>query len=351
MRETPSKDYWFYKHPNTTLFGITSFGIIAVLVVAEFAARLAFPEWMPTRAEVNFWNYDSLLGWAHQPEQRGRLVHRDFSVQVSINSHGLRDDEYPLQKSAKKRMLILGDSFGWGFGVEYDERFSEVLEKKHPDWEIINTSVSGYGTDQQLLYLSQKGINYKPDVVLLLLCYNDFEDNSTPAQYWYNKPCFKLINNTLQLQNMPVPGATLQQEFDRLFLGQTYLYARIYSRLLAITGQGGDGLSKQALSTDDEQSLSNKYLLTGRLIKAIHDLCSENGVQFILVSVPMKAGRKKDYLHKTSIQENMQYLALDEKFAHLKEATTFPHDTHWNAHGHQVAAEGIEVFLSALGIF
>ncbi|HNW58985.1 MAG TPA: SGNH/GDSL hydrolase family protein [bacterium] len=325
--------------------------MITVLIIAELAARMAFPEWRPARAEVNFWTYDPLLGWAHRPRQRGRLVHRDFSIQVNINSQGLRDDEYPLPRSAKRRMLILGDSFGWGFGVEYNERFSEILEKKHPNWEIINTSVCGYGTDQQLLYLRRNGLNFKPDVVLLLFCHNDFEDNSTPAQYWYNKPCFELFNDTLQLKNTPVPGATLLQKFDRLLLGQTYLYARIYSHLLAITGQSGQGSSKLARSEDGEESLSRKFRLTGRLIKAIHDLCGENGIQFILVSVPMRAGLKKEYLAETSIKEAISYLPLDGYFAPISEATSFPHDQHWNRHGNQVAAEAIERFLFASGVF
>ena len=41
-------------------------------------------------------------------------------------------------------MLILGDSFGWGYGVEHHERFSKILEDAHPDWEIINASVTGF---------------------------------------------------------------------------------------------------------------------------------------------------------------------------------------------------------------
>lgn len=41
-------------------------------------------------------------------------------------------------------MLILGDSFGWGYGVEHHERFSKILEEAHPDWEIISASVTGF---------------------------------------------------------------------------------------------------------------------------------------------------------------------------------------------------------------
>src|SRR4030095_12115366 len=101
----------------------------------------------------------------------------EFSVEVSINSHGQRDDEYPVERTGKRRMFVLGDSLGWGFGVELHERFSERMEDIHPDWEIINASVSGYSTDQELLYLQHQGMVFAPDVVLLLFHPNDFEGN------------------------------------------------------------------------------------------------------------------------------------------------------------------------------
>ena len=55
---------------------------------------------------------------------------------VAINSHGLRDGEYALEPTrGKKRMLVLGDSFAWGFGVEREEVFCEVIERRRPNWE------------------------------------------------------------------------------------------------------------------------------------------------------------------------------------------------------------------------
>ena len=155
---TPPKR-WFYRHPGLTLSAIAFLGCGAATVSVEISARMFFPEWAPTREErVKFWIHSELLGWEHTPNQQGRFNHRDFSVDVAINSHGMRDDEYSIERTDKKRMLVLGDSFGWGFGVEHQERFSEMLEKKHRNWEIINASVSGYGTDQQYLFLREKGM-------------------------------------------------------------------------------------------------------------------------------------------------------------------------------------------------
>ena len=60
---------------------------------------------------------------------------------VKLNSHGLRDNEYLLTRTKNGRILVLGDSFGWGFGVEHEDIFSEVIERRNREWEIINQRV------------------------------------------------------------------------------------------------------------------------------------------------------------------------------------------------------------------
>ncbi len=193
MAHTGTQNNWFEKNPKKTIFTITLLGIFVVLALVEVGARIFMPGWSPTRPDrVNFWVYDDQLGWAHKKGQKGHFDHRDFSINVYINSDGFRDSEYPLPKTGKKRMLVIGDSFGWGYGVEHNEIFCEIIEQNHPHWEVINASVSGYGTDQQLLFLRERGLEYQPDVVLLLFSKNDFQNNISKEQYWYYKPIFVL---------------------------------------------------------------------------------------------------------------------------------------------------------------
>lgn len=289
-----------------------------------------------------------MLGWAHRPNQEGRFVHQDFSVNVKINSYGLRDHEYALERTSKKRMLVLGDSYGWGFGVEHAERFDEILERRYTDWEIINASVSGYGTDQQFLYLRDKGMAYNPDVVLLLFHANDFSNNAAAEQYWYNKSHFSLSRDRLELHNTPVPKATLKQKVDRFLLGRTYFYGKVYGRwgrpILRKVDRKIRGTDKRKRKESD-----NGYMLTTFLIKALHELSSEHDAHFVLVSIPMNED-KKAKLREVSKALNIPYLALDEHFAALKSPVTFPHDGHWNSYGHAAAAEAIGHLLESQSI-
>jgi hypothetical protein len=354
---------WFERNPKKTITGIIFVGFIGAVLLAEGGARLFLPSWAPTRAErADFWEYDSLLGWAHKKGQKGYFSHRDFNVEVSINSFRLRDKEYPIERSQKRRMLVLGDSFGWGFGVAHREIFSEIIEEKHPDWEIINASVSGYGTDQQLLYLKRRGKDLNPDVVLLLFAENDFKNNASGEQYWYYKPVFRFSDGRIVLHNHPVPRSTLAQRLDRFFYGKTYLLKRIYLKMRILQARlasasdskrPSDGKDadrcKWKIGSSELTKEEYGYIITKRLIVELSNASKDIGARFILVSTPMD-DKGRSVLEETVRRENLLYCSLDESFADIRESVTFPHDDHWNSRGHAIAAYAIGRFLQEMDI-
>ncbi len=352
MTAPSGRDYWFHRHPRWGLSVFTLLGCVAAILLAEVASRLVLPQWAPIREErVKFWAYDPVLGWAHRPNQRGRFTHPDFSVEVVINSQGMRGREYSAQRTGKRRMLVLGDSFGWGFGVEQDQRFSEILGRAHPDWEIINASVSGYGTDQEYLLLKDRGLKLEPDVVLLLFCGNDFEENLHGERYWHFKPYFVIDGGELSLRNVPVPRATVKQRLERFFLGRTYLGPRIYfawvhaGRMLRRLSTPPPAMLDQELA-DSERARS----VTRGLITKMNELCATHGCRFLVASTAL------DSLQASMLQEivggqGIPYLPLDPFFEHPTTKLTFAHDGHWNARGHEVAANALDAFLRKIGVF
>jgi len=358
-----NRKYWFHRHPILTVSGFVILGCLALIILSEFSARLLFPEWAPAREErVKFWVHDELLGWAHKPNQRARFNHQDFSVEVVINSHGMRDSEYSVERTEKKRMLIVGDSFGWGFGVEHHERFSEILENAHPDWEIVNASVSGYGTDQEFLLLRDRLLALKPDVVLLLFHENDFHNNLVAEEYWHFKPWFSIERGKLELQNVPVLEPTISQRFDRLISGRTYLghaFQDAKRSWLTMVRKVKEYL-RPLLKPSKDRNIGNKdkdssdkrsrFDVTNQLIKSMEELCKNHGSVFILVSIPMDAGMRAA-LQNIVQEHGIPYLALDAQFTSTVTPITFPHDAHWNAEGHKLAAYAIETFLSESRVF
>src|SRR5439155_1080671 len=138
----------------------------------------------------------------------GVFDHRpQFMTRIRINDKGLRGKDYPYERVAgKRRVLVLGDSLVFGYGVEQDEVFTDVLEGMLPATEVINAGVSGYGTDQELLWFRSEGVRYRPDLVIILMTGNDEWENHESLVYWfYPKPHFTLSDRgELRLTNVPV---------------------------------------------------------------------------------------------------------------------------------------------------
>lgn len=103
-----------------------------------------------------------------------------------INAFGIRDYEYAIEKGADTyRIVVLGDSIGFGYctwneSLSLDSVFPNVLERdlrgeysQYERVEVINLSVSGYNTLQEVAFFREKGLQLDPDLVLIAYCMND----------------------------------------------------------------------------------------------------------------------------------------------------------------------------------
>lgn len=71
----------------------------------------------------------------------------EFRVNYRINKDGFRDRDFSYNNGKHRNIIFLGDSFTFGYGVENDEVYMKVLEKKlaNKDLKIINCGfASGY---------------------------------------------------------------------------------------------------------------------------------------------------------------------------------------------------------------
>ena len=192
-------------------------------VIAEIGVRLAHAA-PPAAANGWFWRApDPVTGWSHIPAASGRSFNPfyEYDAQVTFNSRGIRGPESLgyAKPEAVYRVLLLGDSFMEAVQVNDDETLGEQLaallqtEMGRPV-EVINAGVSGFGTDQELLWLREEGVKYAPDLVLLAVYpHNDFMNNAevleSANQGGINKPFFSLVDGKLQLHYYPFDPATV----------------------------------------------------------------------------------------------------------------------------------------------
>lgn len=163
------KAYW-----QNGLLLVASLG--TSLLVGELVTATFFPKNLGTWGMTR----DGLT--THVPNLSVFLTR--FGHRIDINSHGMRDREHDVAKPAGTiRILVLGDSFMEANQVLFEDSFPSLLEanlraRLGRPVEVINASVSGWGTDDEVTYMTRYGVRFQPDIVLVAMTlHNDVQDN------------------------------------------------------------------------------------------------------------------------------------------------------------------------------
>jgi len=127
--------------------------------------------------------------FAFKPGASGELpgsvdATRKFSYRT--NAHGLRDRDRSAKRPGTKRVLVLGDSYTWGYAVAEEEAYPQVAERRlgerhHPDIEVINAGIPDYNSRQERQLLARLMPIYEPDAVFLAYVVNDAEPPTSVA--------------------------------------------------------------------------------------------------------------------------------------------------------------------------
>ena len=168
--------------------------------------------------------YHPVIGWWFIPNLRATIPHEGKSYLLQTNSLGMRSDrEYPLSRpDGRHRIILLGDSYTAGDGVENGARFSDLLEKSYPNLDVLNFGLPGSGTDQQLLVYETLAKPFEADVYILAIFVGDLlriQLDMLPSRepgtgtVWYRpKPYFTLEGDRLVLHNQPVPNERISEK-------------------------------------------------------------------------------------------------------------------------------------------
>ena len=141
---------------------------------------------MRKRAEKGQWKWASMI---HRRSEIPGLLYElnpgfegmHEGVEVRVNSVGMRDDE-PLEGDDPKRVriVVIGDSTTFGFGVANGETYSDVIERflnergrKGLTYEVLNLGTVGYSTLNEAIVLEERALAFDPDLVIVGYNLND----------------------------------------------------------------------------------------------------------------------------------------------------------------------------------
>ena len=112
----------------------------------------------------------SILGWHCIPDLNQERKNANGQIwTIRINEQGFRTAPEWVQPS-DTHILIIGDSFAFGQGVNVNDRFDALIHHDSPSLEFKNIGIMGFGTDQELLAARRYGNDLRKGDAILVCC-------------------------------------------------------------------------------------------------------------------------------------------------------------------------------------
>lgn len=199
--------------------------VCTTLTLLEIGIRIVKPQ------DPEFWDSHSIRriqGAAPHFVENIPHGHANFiGVPVTINSYGLRGEEISTPKPPDTvRIVVVGDSITFGYGIPVEDTYVKVLEKRLNDnahgkthYEVLNGGTLGGSLSDYYHFLSQKTEILQPDMILIGLALNDILVYSESGS---------ISGAGAQWQGRRLPWT---RKFNHFLLRHSQLYLFCYARL------------------------------------------------------------------------------------------------------------------------
>jgi lysophospholipase L1-like esterase len=354
-------------------------GLLLPLLALEAFLRLGGAVLPGEYQTTSFLEAHPEFGRRNRPGQGWKRT-SEFTSWIEINSKGLRGPEIAYEKPAGElRVLVLGDSFTFAEQVNQHETFSALLEERlNADGRpgtvrVLNAGSNGWATANELVFLAEEGVKYRPDLVVLAL----YLDNDVPDNYRRVAEVRDAERADLALR-----GA---DAFDgpRRILRRSTLYTVLETGVLAkLPWSPAEGSSDASLrrAPRTAEEAAEAWAITASLLKRMRDIAEGQGAGFVVMVVPSLSevaagprvrepggGQNEDEgsdepgfedRHGTlaGIADRLGLRRLDllsaflDRTARSEERLYYLSNAHWTAAGHALAAEELHSFLTRGGL-
>ncbi|MCL5037102.1 MAG: SGNH/GDSL hydrolase family protein [Chloroflexi bacterium] len=151
------------------------------LILPEITLQGIYGDDLFRLSNVRIWHPDRIWTLPERETFEFRSVQKDFGAPwiMRLNSHGIRNKEVPC-RPGELRVLIMGDSWVFGWGVDEQQAYPAVLEKLlrqklNCPVHVINGGSPGYSSSQVFSLLKDLNGIYKPHLVILAAYGNELE--------------------------------------------------------------------------------------------------------------------------------------------------------------------------------
>jgi hypothetical protein len=327
-----------------------AFAILAFVLCVALAAILAeagLRLFLPQQEAMRFFASSERYGFELRKSfhQAYRYVGSDFVMDVRTDSLGLRDREYDpaeFARSGGERVLLLGDSFAFGQGVNmpdhYGTKLEAILRGAGLDATVIKGGAPGWGTLQETLYAKDHFGLFKPDIVVLTFCGNDPGDDEA----------FLCKLSDSQKGVLRFPGKTFVRNHSHLY---RFLFYRFKNILHGAMIRKKEAQSRGAVAIDAQSA----EIITGaqwaRSLEEIREFrdaflsFNPRGIVLVQATAPWQEDIRAR-LSGLSNGRDLFYIDLFEATASLAaKDRRLPYDGHWSALMHTASARALGDFI------
>jgi|SRR3990170_3538093 len=288
---------------------VVLFGATAALLILEVGVRFFTPE--DFRASVRTYlgerlrdcqKKDKVLNHKLTPNCSGRIVTNEYNISFKTNSLGLRNEEVDIEKKNAFRVLLVGDSFTEGWGVERENRFDKVAQKRikellkeedsYFEIEIVNAGIRSYSPVLELIYLKEFGLRLNPDLVIMLYDFSDLHDDF----YYGGWPLHYKLKESIGLFDKKYLPEWPEDKGSRILklVKKSRLFSIIFGELKHAVGNKNHKITLENLTNDislfskgqNWEDYEKAWNLSLNNIMLTRDFLKEKGIDFALVVIP-----------------------------------------------------------------
>ncbi|RMH23066.1 MAG: hypothetical protein D6696_01690 [Acidobacteria bacterium] len=352
---------------------LLALGSAVGLALAEGAVRLLRPQPL-TLVTPGLYQSDPPLRYRLAPGYHGTISNlTEFTTEVEIDRHGMRGPAIAAV-AAGPRLLVLGDSFTFGWGVENDQTFVHLLATGERPFVAMNGGVPGYGLPDEADWFERYGKKLRPDLVLLaVFAGNDLLDATAKHRR------VVVEDGLVGAAAAPTPWRRALDRLHLVRLAKRALPPAVESRLRAALGLPEPWATSylrdtlQSFAVEPPPLIVEGRAASRQAFDRLRAAVEAQGAALAVVLVPaaLQVDERRwraaltyaggdpaaydpatpsRFFAELAASRQVPVLDLLPAFRAARNAGEelyFQHDPHWNAGGHRLAASALARFLAA----